>query len=44
VTLAEISASLAKSEDKIKKSLDSLLAEGKIKSVIHKGLKYFEPK
>lgn len=44
VTLAEISASLGKGKDKIKKSLDSLLAEGKIKSVIHKGRKYFEPK
>ena len=44
VTLAEISASLGKGKDKIKKSLDSLLAEGKINSVTHKGLKYFEPK
>jgi wyosine [tRNA(Phe)-imidazoG37] synthetase (radical SAM superfamily) len=44
VTLAEISASLGKGKDKIKKSLDSLLEEGKIKPVTHKGLKYFEPK
>jgi wyosine [tRNA(Phe)-imidazoG37] synthetase (radical SAM superfamily) len=44
VTLADISNSLGKGENEIIKSLDSLLAEGKIKSVIHKGLKYFEPK
>ena len=44
VTLAEISASLGKGKNEIIRSLDSLLAEGKIKSVIHKGLKYFEPK
>jgi wyosine [tRNA(Phe)-imidazoG37] synthetase (radical SAM superfamily) len=44
VTIAEISASLGKGKDKIKKSLDSLLAEGKIKSVTHKGFKFFEPK
>jgi wyosine [tRNA(Phe)-imidazoG37] synthetase (radical SAM superfamily) len=44
VTLAEISASLGKGKNEIMKSLDSLLAEGKIKSVIHKDLKYFEPK
>ncbi|NIM57428.1 MAG: radical SAM protein [Candidatus Aminicenantes bacterium] len=44
VTLADISASLGKGKEKIKKSLDALLAEGKIKSVTHKGSKYFEPK
>ncbi len=44
VTLAEISASLGKGKNEIMRSLDSLLAEGKIKSVIHKSLKYFEPK
>ncbi len=44
VTLAEISISLGKGKDKIKKSLDALLVEGKINSVTHKGLKYFEPK
>ena len=44
VTLAEISASLGKGKNEIMKSLDSLLEEGKIQSVIHKGLKYFEPK
>ncbi len=44
VTLAEISASLGKGKNEIIRSLDSLLAEGKIKSVIHKDLKYFEPK
>ncbi len=44
VTLAEISASVGKGKNEIIRSLDSLLAEGKIKSVIHKGLKYFEPK
>ncbi len=44
VTLAEISASLGKGKDIIKKSLDSLFAEGKIRLVTHKGFKYFEPK
>jgi wyosine [tRNA(Phe)-imidazoG37] synthetase (radical SAM superfamily) len=44
VTLGDISASLGKGKDIIKKSLDSLLEEGKIKSVTHKGLKYFETK
>jgi len=44
VTLEEISASLGKHKNEIMKSLDSLLTEGNIKSVIHKGLKYFEPK
>jgi wyosine [tRNA(Phe)-imidazoG37] synthetase (radical SAM superfamily) len=44
VTLAEISASSGKGKSEIIRSLDSLLAEGKIKSVTHKSLKYFEPK
>ncbi len=44
VTLSEISTSLGKSKNEIIRSLDSLLAEGKIKSVTHKSLKYFEPK
>ena len=44
VTLADISVSLGKSKNEIIRSLDSLLAEGKIKPVSHKGLKYFEPK
>jgi wyosine [tRNA(Phe)-imidazoG37] synthetase (radical SAM superfamily) len=44
VTLADISNSLGKGKNEITRSLDSLFAEGKIKSVIHKGLKYFEPK
>jgi wyosine [tRNA(Phe)-imidazoG37] synthetase (radical SAM superfamily) len=43
-TLADISSSLGKHKNEIIKYLDSLLAEGKIKSVIHKGFKYFEPK
>jgi wyosine [tRNA(Phe)-imidazoG37] synthetase (radical SAM superfamily) len=44
VTLADISNSLGKGKNEITRSLDSLFVEGKIKSVIHKGLKYFEPK
>ncbi len=44
VTLADISTSLGKGKNEITRSLDSLFAEGKIKSVIHKGLKYFELK
>jgi wyosine [tRNA(Phe)-imidazoG37] synthetase (radical SAM superfamily) len=44
VTTAEISASLGKHKNEIIKYLDSLLAEGKIKSVTHKGFKFFEPK
>lgn len=44
VTLADISNSLGKSKNEIIRSLDSLLAEGKTKSVTHKSLKYFEPK
>ncbi len=44
VTLADISNSLGKHKNEIIKYLNFLLVEGKIKSVIHKGLKYFEPK
>jgi len=44
VTLADISASLGKHKNEILKYLNLLLVEGKIRSVIHKGLKYFEPK
>jgi len=43
-TLADISSSLGKHKNEIVKYLDSLLAERKIKSVTHKGFKYFEPK
>jgi len=44
VTLADISASLGKHKNEILKYLNFLLIEGKIQSVAHKGLKYFEPK
>lgn len=44
VTLADISSSLGKHKNEIIKYLNFLLEEGKIRSVIHKGLKYFEPK
>lgn len=44
VTLADISASLGKHKNEIIKYLNFLLGEGKIQSVIHKGLKYFELK
>jgi wyosine [tRNA(Phe)-imidazoG37] synthetase (radical SAM superfamily) len=44
VTLADISISLGKHQNEIIKYLNFLLEEGKIKSVIHKDLKYFEPK
>ena len=44
VTLADISASLGKHKNEILKYLNFLLVEGKIQSVIHKGLKYFEPR
>jgi wyosine [tRNA(Phe)-imidazoG37] synthetase (radical SAM superfamily) len=43
-TLADISISLGKHKNEIIKYLNFLLEEGKIKSVIHKDLKYFEPK
>jgi wyosine [tRNA(Phe)-imidazoG37] synthetase (radical SAM superfamily) len=44
VTLADISSSLGKHKNEIIKYLNFLLEEGKIRSVTHKGLKYFEPK
>lgn len=43
VTLSDISVSMGKHENEIIKYLDFLLEEGKIRSVTHKGLKYFEP-
>lgn len=43
-TLTDISNSLGKHKNEIIKYLNLLLVDGKIKSVIHKGLKYFEPK
>jgi wyosine [tRNA(Phe)-imidazoG37] synthetase (radical SAM superfamily) len=42
VTLQDISASLGESEKAIRDRLHSLLERGKIKSVIHKGLTYYE--
>jgi wyosine [tRNA(Phe)-imidazoG37] synthetase (radical SAM superfamily) len=44
VTLSDISASLGKHKNEIIKCLDLLLEEDKIKLVIHKGLKYYEPR
>ncbi len=43
VTLSDISVSLGRHESEIIKCLDSLIREGKIRPVTHKGLKYFEP-
>ena len=43
VTLSDISASMGKHKNEIIKYLNFLLEEGKIRSVTHKGLKYFEP-
>lgn len=43
VTLSDISTSLGKNKNEILKYLNSLLKEGKIKLVIHKNLKYYEP-
>jgi len=43
-TLADISSSLGKHKNEIIKYLNFLLEEGKIRSVTHKGIKYFEPK
>ncbi len=43
VTLSDISVSLGRHESEIIKCLDSLMGEGKIRPVTHKGLKYFEP-
>jgi wyosine [tRNA(Phe)-imidazoG37] synthetase (radical SAM superfamily) len=44
VTLADISNSLGKHKNEIIKYLNFLLEEGKIQSVSHEGLEYFEPK
>lgn len=44
VTLSDISASLGKHKNEIIKYLNFLLEEDKIKLVIHKGLKYYEPR
>lgn len=43
-TLQDISASLGINRKAALKFLDSLLKEGRIKPVVHKGLKYYEPK
>jgi len=43
VTLSDISVSLGKHQNEIIKYLNFLLKEGKIKYVVHKGLKYYEP-
>ena len=43
VTLSDISTSLGKNKNEILKYLNSLFQEGKIKLVIHKNLKYYEP-
>ena len=43
VTLTDISSSLGKHKNEIIKYLNFLLNEGKVKLVIHKGLKYYEP-
>jgi wyosine [tRNA(Phe)-imidazoG37] synthetase (radical SAM superfamily) len=43
VTLLDISTSLGKEENKIQECLKFLLQEGKIKLVIHRNLKYYEP-
>jgi len=43
VTFSDISVSLGRHESEIIKCLDSLIREGKIRPVTHKGLKYFEP-
>jgi wyosine [tRNA(Phe)-imidazoG37] synthetase (radical SAM superfamily) len=43
-TLSDISNSLGKHKNEIIKYLNLLLEEGKIQSVIHEGLEYYEPK
>ena len=43
VTLSDISTSLGRNKNEILKYLNLLLREGKIKLVIHKNLKYYEP-
>ena len=43
VTLSDISVSLGRHQNEVIKHLSFLLKEGKIKLVIHQGLKYYEP-
>lgn len=43
VTLSDISTSLGKNKNEIKKCINLLLEKGKIKAVVHKHLKYYEP-
>jgi wyosine [tRNA(Phe)-imidazoG37] synthetase (radical SAM superfamily) len=43
VTLSDMAASLGKHKNELIKTLDRLLKERKIKSVLHKGRKYYEP-
>lgn len=43
VTLTDISSSLGKHKNEIMKYLNFLLEKGKIKVVVYKGLKYYEP-
>lgn len=43
VTLTDISSSLGKHKNEIIKYLNFLLKEGKVKLVVHKGLRYYEP-
>ena len=43
VTLSDISTSLGKDKNEIRKCLGFLLKNGKIKLVIHKNIKYYEP-
>lgn len=44
VTLSDMTASLGKNKSEIIKYLNFLLDKGKIKAVVHKGLKYYEPR
>lgn len=44
VTLSDMTASLGKNKSEIIKYLNFLLDKGKIKTVVHKGLKYYEPR
>ena len=43
VTLSDISTSLGRPKNEILKYLNLLLEQGKVRTVFHKGLKYFEP-
>jgi len=43
VTLSDISTSLGKNKNEIIKCINLLLEKGKIKAVVHKHLKYYEP-